>query len=449
MQATVLEKILIQNFIDMNTQFSDSNSYIEKWQIIEKWSKKIPKAKSCLTTLSYAYCTIKNILKHDRQGNYNHYDRASIAELCKVLCIDGYNKAKKNVKYNSEFIKLIFKRLKEYGYTTTDVIENPSALTDEEAKKIIMSIPKYYLLCYNAGKSLTLEQALEANDLFDCLNDDKLTSLEKILDVGCYIEKTEDTKVFNPDKMKKLADCMLKRTDILNNLENAKKALEFYYQILPNLVDEKVEEYKKRTNDNESRYLNKSTPVFSFAYELLKKYKDRNENDFNELKKYIGDITSNILKETSDWSDAIRVFFGLKNFYDRKESAQLSLNCSLNRRLNKMLNFLYKNRIIKNLTAVTKFSVRNNEEFSCSWSEWFRELWRCLRDDFLTFWKNSYNITKAVILKKFLNEFDKISVKLDRTNNKTNNKSASITLSELLKEVNEFIPISETTKLQK
>ena len=111
--------------------------------------------------------------------------------------------------------------------------------------------------------------------------------------------------------------------------------------------------------------------------------------------------------------------------------------------LNKMLNFLYKNRIIKNLTAVTKFSVLENEEFSCSWSEWFRELWRCLRDDFLTFWKSSYKITKAVILKKFLNEFDKISVKLD------NNKSTSITLSELLKEVNEFIPISETTKLQK
>ncbi len=236
---------------------------------------------------------------------------------------------------------------------------------------------------------LTLEQVLEADDLFNFLDNDNPKELEKILDVGYYIEKTEDTKVFNPDKMKELADCMLKRTDILNNLEKAKMVLMFYYQILPNLIDRKIKEYARKTNDLKCRYLKKSTPMFSFAYELLKKYKDRSENDFNELKKYVGKITSDILKETSDWSDAISVFFDLKNFYDRKKSAQLSLNCNLNRRLNEMLNFLYKNRIIKNLTAVTKFSVLENEEFSCSWSEWFRELWRCLRDDFLTFWKNS------------------------------------------------------------
>ena len=371
--------------------------------------------------------------------------------MCKVLCIDNYDEGNKDVKYNSEFIKLISQRLKEYGYITTDVIENQSALTDEEAKKIIMSIPRYYLLCLNAKENLSLEQALEADDLFNFLIDNNLITLKNILDISCYIEsiEVEDTKVFNPDKMKELADCMLKRTDILNNLENAKKALKFYYQILPNLIDNKIEDYKKRTNVLNCRYLKKSTPSFSFAYELLKKYKDRNENDFNELKKYIGDITSDILKETSEWSDAIRVFGYLKNLYETKETSQLQLNCSLNNRLNKMLNFLYKNRIIKNLTAVTKFSVLENEEFSCSWSEWFCELWQCLRYHFFTFWKTSYNITKAVILTKFLNEFDKISVKLDRTNNQTNNKSASITLSELLKEVNEFIPISETTKLQK
>lgn len=371
--------------------------------------------------------------------------------MCKVLCIDNYDEGNKDVKYNSEFIKLISQRLKEYGYITTDVIENQSALTDEEAKKIIMSIPRYYLLCLNAKENLSLEQALEADDLFNFLIDNNLITLKNILDISCYIEsiEVEDTKVFNPDKMKELADCMLKRTDILNNLENAKRALMFYYQILPNLIDKKVEAYKNRINDPEYRYLNKSTPVFSFAYELLKKYKGESKNDFNELKRYVCKITSDILKETSDWSDAIRVFFGLKNFYDRKESAQLSLNCSLNNRLNKMLYFLHHNRIIAKLACVNKFSVLENEEFSCSWSEWFCELWRCLRDDFLTFWKNSYNITKAVILTKFLNKFDKISVKLDRTNNQTNNKSASITLSKLLKEVNEFIPISETTKLQK
>ncbi len=236
---------------------------------------------------------------------------------------------------------------------------------------------------------------------------------------------------------------MLKRTDILNNLEKAKMVLMFYYQILPNLIDRKIKSYKNRTNDLKCRYLKKSTPVFSFAYELLKKYKSKSENDFNELKRYIGKITSDILKETSKWSGAIDVFFDLKNFYDRKESDKLTTNCSLNCRLNKMLCFLHHNRIIQQLACVIKFNVLENEEFSCSWSEWFRELWRCLRDDFLTFWKSSYKITKAVILKKFLNEFDKISVKLD------NNKSTSITLSELLKEVNEFIPISETAKLQK
>ncbi len=49
---------------------------------------------------------------------------------------------------------------------------------------------------------LTLEQALEADDLFNFLDNDNPKELEKILDVGYYIKKTEDTKVFNPDKMK-------------------------------------------------------------------------------------------------------------------------------------------------------------------------------------------------------------------------------------------------------
>ena len=222
-------------------------------------------------------------------------------------------------------------------------------------------------------------------------------------------------------------------------------ALMFYYQTLPNLIEKKIEDYKNRTNDNKSRYSNKSTPVFSFAYELLKKYKIKSENDFNKLKKYVGEITSDILQGTSDWSDAMSVFFDLKNFYETKETSRLESNCCLNYRLNKMLNFLYKNRIIKTLTVVTKFSVHNNEEFSCSWSEWFRELWRCLRDDFFTFWKTSYNITKTVILKKFLSEFDNISVALDRVNN----QNVRIPLSQLLTEVNEFIPRQKATNLQK
>ena len=237
---------------------------------------------------------------------------------------------------NNKFIELIINKLIE-----EDILPEGTQLgneiNEETAEKIIMALPSFDNLVEK--RKMNLEQILKSDDLFDFVGEDKLKDLEKVFDVWTY---SPEFKNLNADKMDELGDLLLKREDVLNDFDKAKKALEFYYKHLPNLINKQI-----GTNTN-NLY---AKPVLSFAYKLLQHY-DKNikngtvqnvDNSLAELEKCVAECTKDICRNAGVNMDNISKFV---NMYETGNTQDFDSLQDIDEDLNKMINFFSKNKII-------------------------------------------------------------------------------------------------------
>ena len=283
----------------------------------------------------------------------NHYEDAFnlLLELCDFIDdknlrnqIEEQLKIYKNANGQSiGFIDLIIKQSRQQ--IINKLIEKDILLkgtqfgneineeTKQTAEKIIMALPSFDNLVDN--RKMSLEQILKSDDLFDFVGEDKLKDLEKVFDI--WISPT-----LNADKMDKLGDLLLQHKDVLNDFGNAKKALEFYYKHLPNLINKQI-----GTNTN-NLY---AKPVLSFAYKLLQHY-DKNikngtvqnvDNSLAELEKCVAECTKDICRNAGVNMDNISKFV---NMYETGNTQDFDSLQDIDEDLNKMINFFSKNKII-------------------------------------------------------------------------------------------------------
>ncbi|MBQ9491404.1 MAG: hypothetical protein IJU86_01315, partial [Firmicutes bacterium] len=233
---------------------------------------------------------------------------------------------------NNKVIELIISKLIQKDILPENM-KFGNEISEEQAEKIIMALPSFDNLVEK--RKMSLEQILNADDLFDFVGEDKLKDLEKVFDI--WISPT-----LNADKMDKLGDLLLQRKDVLNNFGNAKKTLEFYYKHLPNLIN-------KQIGTNTSNLYAK--PVLSFAYKLLQHYdknikngtiKDGN-NSFVELQKCVAECTKDIWRNAGVNMNNISEFV---NMYETGNTPDFDSLQDIDEDLNKMIHFFSKNKII-------------------------------------------------------------------------------------------------------
>ena len=284
----------------------------------------------------------------------DHYEDAFnlLLELCDFIDdknlrnqIEEQLKIYKNANGQSiDFIDLIINQSRQQiinKLIEEDILPEGTQLgneiNEETAEKIIMALPSFDNLVEK--RKMNLEQILKSDDLFDFVGEDKLKDLEKVFDVWTY---SPEFKNLNADKMDELGDLLLKREDVLNDFDKAKKALEFYYKHLPNLINKQI-----GTNTN-NLY---AKPVLSFAYKLLQHY-DKNikngtvqnvDNSLAELEKCVAECTKDICRNAGVNMDNISKFV---NMYETGNTQDFDSLQDIDEDLNKMINFFSKNKII-------------------------------------------------------------------------------------------------------
>ena len=211
-------------------------------------------------------------------------------------------------------VGVVIKNFHKIGLIGSSGSGNP-LMSPDNAKNLLLLLPSSKELFKECQETkMSLEEILTADDLFDFLEGEKFKDLKEVVD-------SKDIKNFNElnnaEKMDKFGDLLLKRGDVLNDFDKAKKALEVYYKHLPELINDLTNvDNKDKINKNKEGVQVK--PMLSFAYKLLKKYDQKDKENFKVIQECVFEHTKNIL-ETAKIEQTMR---NISKFIEKCDNIQ-------------------------------------------------------------------------------------------------------------------------------